>query len=903
MIDKVNENFMVAKLDIQELVKDFDMKRERFLDFDAGLKEDLNNYINEYLNNYIEENEWNKIAAVCRRMIICDRELDLEKGTELMKDTIDAFNKLNHEDQPYEAIRYLNTYGLISYRCGDYSTAKTYFEHAKEMTEKIPSMNPFIPDLTSNIIRTRFEFFSQTLPPKGIKTEDLDYYERRFKDFIKEYKDALKKSFQYYTDDEKLNLIYGHGMASLHHNLGDCYYILYKILKTIDESKYLDTLKKSELCHRQSLMEGEKVDDEYRKLQSKRYLSILDTVDSSERKQYDEDVLNGKWVRGRQMAYQNKIKASTNIEDIKNIIKKLRLDTNEKDKVLLLYNYGAIKYAINKNQVKSIPLKNAKKLTSLDIAKTKIDVAEQIRAKFYLLYRRQAINLVRDDVLEIIADYWTNKNYTEVINWSERYSCRGLIELSQIISDKLLKLTDIQKKKINELKKPIFYEDIRELNEHSLGVAPSISPTIRNLRELNKYSKKNLMIPLSLTLGTKNYDNFTDLIIAYESVLEQHSKHFQMRSQNTYKTLEDLLIKIPAEQNTAVLKFLTFDQGEQKKKMGHALLIRKDKKEKVIEFDLDFVNDSIDIIKNINSQLADKIYPINDLKGLFNIIRKSFNNSELINELDGIKNLYIIPDSVFFQLPLHLIFKEIQGLNVYYSPTLTHLLTLANIDTINEANYLWVQPATVNLCDNDKPILNHPQFNDIKTLQCGNATLESFFEIYKPNRYTHIGFSTHGCFHDNSKDAYISQILFNNSFLTPYDILFELNFSGVQTIFLGCCEIGSSKYTDENEAIGLVTAFLAKKSVSVIASLWKIDDITHNDFIRAVDESGIANYSEAWNLADILSRFSDFYESISFVQYASIAIVVGRLPKELRQEIWSYLQDTPLLSNKNGNIE
>lgn len=888
--------------DVRVLIDHFDIEVERRLDFDGKYGDTM---LKDHLDNLIKnENGWNKIAATCRRMIICDRELDLEKGTELMKNTIDAFNELNHGDQPYETIRYFNTCGLISYRCGDYSSAETYFEQAKTMTEKSPSMNPFVPDLTSNIIRTRFEFLSHTLPPE-IEIGDVDYYVRRFKeDFIEKFKDALEESSQYYTDDGKLNLIYGHGMASLYHNLGDCYHILFKKLKTADESKAKDALNKSERCHRQSLKCGEKVDDEYRKLQSKRYLAILDTVDASERKHYDEEVLKGKWVRGRQMVYQYKIRESTNIEEINDIIKELKLDKNEKDKILLLYNYGAVKTAIRNNPAKSILDKNGKELTSLDIAKAKIDVAERTRNEFYLLYRRQAINLIRDDVFEIIEDCWKKGNYKEVINWGERYSCRGLIELSQISLDKLLELTDKQKKEINELKKPIFEEDIRKLNEPSIGIAPSISSTIGDVRELNKHPKKNLSIPLSLTLGTKNYDNFLDLIIAYESVLERPSKDFHPRKPDMYKELVDLLIKISTEENTAVLKFLTFVQGAQKKKMGRALLIKKEGIEKVMEFDLDFVKDTKDIIKEINLFISAGYYPIVNYERLVNIIHK--NSLELKKELDGVKNLFIIPDGELFQVPLHLMFKEIQGLNVYYSPTLTHLLTLPDSDTINnnkEASCLWVQCPTSDLCMGGKLMLNHPTCNDIKTLQCENATLESFYESYEPNIYTHIGFSTHGFFHDHSKDAYISQILFNGSFLTPYDILFQLDFSGVQTIFLGCCEIGSSTYTDENEAIGLVTAFLAKKTVSVIASLWKIDNIVHNNFIRAVDESGIANYSEVWNLADVLGRFRDFYESIPFVQYASIAIVVRRLPKEAKQEILSCLQGNPILPNQKENVE
>lgn len=882
--------------DVRKFVNYFDTKVERFLDFDKCLKEHLDCLIENRTG-------WDKIAAACRRMIICDRELDLEKGTELLKDTRDVFNELEYEDQPYEAIRYSNTCGLISFRCGDYSSALEYFEkRAKRMAEKTPSMNPFVPDLTSNIIRTRFEFFSHTLPSKEIEIGDVDYYIKRFKeDFIEKFKDALKESSRYYTDDEKLNLIYNHGMASLYHNLGDCYHILFKKLKIVDKLKANEALNKSERCHRQSLKWGEKVDDEYRKLQSKRYLSVLDTVGASERKHYEAEVLKGKWVRGRQMVYQYKIRESTNIEEINDMIKELRLDKNENDKILLLYNYGAVKTAIMNNPAKSIIDKNGKELGSLDIAKEKIDVAERMRNELYLLYRRQAINQIRDDVLEIIDDYWKEgRNYREVINWSEKYSCRDLIELSQISLDKLLELTDEQKDKINELKKPIFDEDIRELNEHPLGIVPLISTTIGDVREINKHSK-NLNTPLSLTLGTKNYDNFLDLILAYETVLEQPSKDFQPRKRDIYKQLVDLLIKIPIEENTTVLKFLTFEQGGQKKKIGRALLIKKEGIIKVREFDLDFVKDAKNTINMINLYIDCGWNPIGYYKQLFNIMHKLFERLELKKEFGGVKNLFIIPDGELFQLPLHSMFKELQGLNIYYSPTLTHLLTLPDCDIIDnnkEANYLWVQcPTTGNLCVNGRPILNHPTCNDIKTLQCGVATLESFYESYEPTIYTHIGFSTHGFFHDHSKDAYISQILFDDSFLTPYDILFQLDFSGVQTIFLGCCEIGSSTYTDENEAIGLVTTFLAKKAVSVIASLWKIDNIIHNNFIRAVDESGIANYSEAWSLADILCKFEDSDETIPFVQYASIAIVVRRLPKEAKQEILSYLQDDPLTYN------
>ena len=165
--------------EIQDLVDDFDLKYERFLTFNKLYKDGKS--IKEYLDSCREDlTGWNKIAVNCRLMIICDRELDLEKGTELMEDTRKTFKKLKPEDLPYEAIRYANTCGLISCRSGDYSRALDYFKEAHNMAKTIPSMGAFVSDLTSNVIRTNFEFFGHTLPQGKIKSEDLDYYGKHF---------------------------------------------------------------------------------------------------------------------------------------------------------------------------------------------------------------------------------------------------------------------------------------------------------------------------------------------------------------------------------------------------------------------------------------------------------------------------------------------------------------------------------------------------------------------------------------------------------------------------------------------------------------------------------------------------------------------------------------------------
>lgn len=311
--------------DVQKVIDDFDLEYERFLEFDKPYK---GKPIKEYLDSLIKEGGltgWDKIAVTCRLMIICDRELDLKKGTQLMDDTLKTFKDLKPEDRPYEAIRYVNTCGLISYRSGDYSTAlEKYFKNAEKMAKANPSMHAFVPDMTSNVIRTDFEFFRHTLGE--IKSEG--YYKKRFHDdFIEKLNDALnvyKNEWpKYQSDEKKLKLIYGHGMASLCHNLGECYYIKFKTFEKIDELEAKEALEKARCCHEQSLNWGKKVGDIYRQLQSTRYLSELAT-DEEERDRLEKEVLDGNWVRGKQMVYQRRIEREKDSKKINDMIKKIK---------------------------------------------------------------------------------------------------------------------------------------------------------------------------------------------------------------------------------------------------------------------------------------------------------------------------------------------------------------------------------------------------------------------------------------------------------------------------------------------------------------------------------------------------------------------------------------------------
>ncbi|KAF5415057.1 MAG: hypothetical protein C5S48_06795 [Candidatus Methanogaster sp.] len=866
--------------DVREFVNYFDTKIERFLDFDECLKEHLDCLMET-------RNGWDKIAAACRRMIICDRELDLKKGKVLIDKTDDDFKNLKdtYKEQPYEAIRYANTCGLISYRRGNYSNALDYFKQAKDMAEKSEDdMKCFIPDTTSNIIRSDFELFVQVLP--DVKGDYIKTYEKRSLDFIRMYTDAIKDSPKQKPDNKngKLYLIYGHGMASLYHNLGEVYgkAISKKITKFEYGGNKIGTInseaKKANEC---SLEWGEEkeINDEYRKLQSKRALSYLNVEKSHE---YEEDVLNGGWQRGKQMIYQKRIKESKNVDEAQRYINANDFKLDEMgDKIGILYNYDAIKEFLINSDVDLIGAKKGNNLTRLDIAQKKIDVAEDLRSELSpLLYKRQVINLIRDDVAYITHNYLDEGNYPKALDFSGKYSNRSLIELSKININRDSERFSNQEKKISEYKTNILnIEDDMKRIEHTDDCA------------------KVLSTKLSTILSNETDEDFLKLVFAYEDILKQPRDSpvtYNIEDEDLYKTLIDRLRNIPDEENTAVLKFffVEFKQKGKQSRMWWSLLVDRNGIKEAKKISLEDFEEWISGVKDVLGYCKENKH-ISKNKGLYEEMNKLSKELELYKKLDGIKNLFIIPDGGLFQLPLHLLGENghdlRKSMNVYYSPSLAQLLDMNMDDSFHDnekANYLWLTSPTIDLhTTSNKPCLKKPSAEEIETIECMNATLNSFKESYESNKFTHVGFSTHAAFHDNLVTAYVSSIRFSDSFLTPYDILLLPTdyFSGVQTIFLGACSGGSSKYTDENETVGVVTAFLAKKARSIIAPLCVITVLRHDRFIELVNESGVLNSPNSWNLSDILKNSKNKNKLgylIPFVQYANLELVEERYMKK-----------------------
>lgn len=977
--------------DIQDLINKFDINRERYLNFDEKFK--------EYLDIQIKNREkWEKIAFVCRRMIICDRELDLTRGKKLIEESIKDFEDLenSYEEQPYETIRYNNSCGLISYRRGNYSDALDYFNKAKKIAENSVNMKAFIPDTTSNIIRTKYELDFQFLPNK-IKEDHIKKFEHVSVAYINKYVEQIEMANEWEPDNENIELllIFGHGMASLYHNLGEIYYKAFKLksnfegysLLLISDIEHLDNFlnklynksqsssyllenlrdetrrkiseyrdssriikddkvesvkraliddlnqilkepyffsekyfpkaklkketielinknpqnvnftrfkrliledffpeikrrkldrfelkEKAKKANESSLEWGKRIEDVYRQLQSKRALSEIYENLSKEyetiSKKYEKEVFEGRWKRGRLMIYQKLIRNSKTPQEVNSLIndEDFELDVTE-DMMATLYNYNAIHYFLinsNKNtNIENIFDKDGHKLTRLKIAEKKIEIADELRNILSpLLYKRQIMQLIRDDVG--FKNYYllTKKDYFCALNFNEKYSNRSIVELARTDS---ATISDEQNEKISILKKEICH-----LNDSQ----------IENAKDCNKLS-----IKMSTILDNNTDESLMKLMFTYEEILRNPStcKKHEISNEDIGKELRDRLKKIP--DNTAIIKFFITEFDNKPPTIWSLWIDNVDGKIEETKIELDLKNYTNNIKRFLKNFAIDIYHNNEQLYKQMDLIASQLNLSTKINA-KKIKNLFIIPDGELFQVPLYLLDENGQDLrkriNVYYSPSLTQLLKRNKLESSNKTknkDHLWICSPTKDLYINDnEACLKIPDSNKITTLECTKATLNSFIKIYTTNNFTHVGFSTHSAFHDDLVTAYISFIRFHDSFLTLYDILFKLNFSGVKTIFLGTCCGGSTKYTDENEAVGLVIAFLAKEAQSVIAPLCIITKNLHNKFIEFLDENNITN-QDTWNLSDIFK--SNIIENsevklenlIPFVQYANLEII------------------------------
>ncbi|MDI9395292.1 MAG: CHAT domain-containing protein [Euryarchaeota archaeon] len=935
---------------VQKLIDHFDLHIERKLDFDIviSFRGPNDNYdegknLKDLLDELIEsESGWDKISASCRRMIICDRELDLEKGQKILANSLlfltnsyplfknlltisdDQFNiskevteKIINEykKEIYEITRYVNTCGLISYRSGDYSKALKFFELA-ECISRNPnsSLSHFIPDTTSNRIRTKFEFFSQVLPDQ-ISEDYVSMYGEKLIHFIKSYRKQIREctDYSFEKDRELANWIYGHGMASLYHNLAIAYSTVSKLYDSIKDRDLLrkifekcasetdnlslqNRLKNEDLgtifkyyskkANNSSLDYGSKVEDSYRQLQSKNVLRRLG--DEEYKEKYKEDILAGKWERGKIMVCQDEIRATQKLEDDKKIeeIQKI-IDKGKKyfkvegsgDTISMLYNLNSIQAALKKDsnppdgdgkEFSPLITIGGKEFTPLDLAYSKIKIAEKLRGVFSaVLYKRQVMKLIREDISLITNEHIKNREYSEALDFSERYANRGLFDLSAVGVSKYNEIIKEKMKAISSLKREIY--DIIDLHKGN---------------QLGRNSTR-------LVLNDEANEELLKLVLAYEDILkdiEISGNTEFLRSQGAdFSITSKILTEIEKIENTLIVKFLVFEVNNIVT-LRVFLIDKKGVKEpkEINCTDKDyksFISAVQNALKLYEEEDTSKISDQNVHKEMAKLAKKL----NLQENLENVKNIFIIPDGELFQIPLHLLGFDGGDFaidlridyQVYYAPSLLHLIeSRANrlTCTKRDDNYLWLYSPTTDLSTLENPLYK-PKFNGkkFKLIESKDGTLENFELNFKPNEYTHVGFSTHAYFQNNMATAYVSYLKLYDSFLTTYDILLSMDFSGIETVFLGACSGASSKYTDENEAVGLVTAFLSKGAFSVIAPLCPISFSTHDRFIKLINENNVISNSQSWNL-DFLNIFKGlpsikFSYFVPFVQYTSLDII------------------------------
>lgn len=926
---------------VQKLIEYFDLNLERNMDFDISVcfhgpdqnceeEKNLKDLLDELIQN---ERGWDRISASCRRMIICDRELDLEKGLDIFNDSLEKLKDLlslkddwlKHPEistslimekfptEAHEFIRYINTCGLVSYRSGNYSDALDFFSLAEYISLKSdPTFLYFGPDVVSNRIRTEFELSVQVLP-KPTPADYVTTLEEQIIRYITLYKEAIEKATEdgkkhnFESIDKRFNLIYWHGMASLYHNLAEAYSNIKKLIDKPSNLLIFMLNDHAKNANQISLKFGEKIGDIYRQLQSKNALRDLDLINKDK---YEKEILEGGWVRGKVIICQDKIKnlSGSTDDDKEEVMKKLNdwtekpyftLDIMGNDKIGLLYNYDSIKKFMVVNNCEKIKVKGDI-YTLKVVACNKIKIADQLRSIFSpLLYKRQVMKLVRDDIAFITNYLLNDGKFIEALSFNERYSNRGLTELLDSQIDKNPNSFEEQLKEINRLK-----------NKINISIDASIDTKIKQSNGCREMIEGNT----SIVLDTKTDENFLKLIFAYEDILKNTpSGENKNNYVNTYreqlifiegievnniiKPLKERLKKIDEKENTVIIKFLVIDFKSYEKVTEEikitpttiwAFLIDRSGVRKEIrinspsEFNCsEFISDIQKCMEKFSTQnsLADET--------LHTKMGELAKELKIYNEMADFTNIFIIPDGELSQIPLHLLDKFGQDLRkskcVYYSPSLTYLLNTqvtVPLKSPKDDKYLWIRSPTKDLfTSKNGPCLEKPNIDpkNITLLECAGGTLEKFNELYGDGRYTHIGFSTHAAFHDNLVTAYVSLIKFYDSFLTTYDILLLMNFTNIEAIFLGACSGALTKYTDENESVGLVTAFLLKGANSVIAPICKISGSLHNELITQFNKNMVDYTSIDWNL-DRFNIFRGLTEElwihfVPFVQYSNLGII------------------------------
>lgn len=199
-------------------------------------------------------------------------------------------------------------------------------------------------------------------------------------------------------------------------------------------------------------------------------------------------------------------------------------------------------------------------------------------------------------------------------------------------------------------------------------------------------------------------------------------------------------------------------------------------------------------------------------------------------DIDSPAKLLIIPHGLLHQIPFHALYNGrhylLEHFEVSYAPSAT-LFTLCQ----QQARPLFNRALIIGVSDPHIPAAAaevraiSQQFPDATIKTGPEATINTFRAESTSANLIHL--ACHGLF--RADNPMFSALKLYDDWLTAADIL-QLNLNNC-LVTLSACESGQSQIQNGDELIGLARAFLSAGAVSLVVSLWVVQDETTAAFM------------------------------------------------------------------------
>lgn len=385
----------------------------------------------------------------------------------------------------------------------------------------------------------------------------------------------------------------------------------------------------------------------------------------------------------------------------------------------------------------------------------------------------------------MISALFSSGQYAKAFEYVERSKSRALVDL--LASKKEFSVKEGNEQEINATLKDLEAVEIGGTGQESIQAPQQISQGTTRSIQIKDVLRTNAPELASLTIGTPvSVNRIQSLVSGGESLIEY------------YYYGEDL----------------------------YAFILTKDtlKAAKL---------DGRDLAKNIEQFRRALQNP--QLRQYFALSQKLFESLiKPVEHMLNTKNLIIVPHGALHYLPFNALYGEsdyfIDRYSITYLPSASVMDYLKNKKT----------PKTTRLLAFGNPDLEDPKyflkyaqeevvtiakgFSQTKVLLQKEATETAFKKTGDQFNYIHI--ATHGLFHPDSalnSGLFLAKDDANDGFLSVNE-LYSLRLHA-NMVTLSACETGLGKISNGDDVVGLTRGFLYAGSNSIVASLWKVDDL------------------------------------------------------------------------------